>query len=217
MIVYRRINRVIGSGQVRKFALYPKEFYREPLENRDGIANEEAKNSQFLPASSQFTPGCILYDENVNKFINILMREGKKEKSQKIVYRAMMELKLLSLEKIHTKESHLLNENIITNPHQILTIALENVTPVIDLVKVGKRGIIYDVPTTIHPNVARLKAIRWIIEGSRPKTSDNKTYDQRLAIEIYNAHLNKGNAVKLKDDLMKKIQENRAYVTYKWS
>jgi len=188
----------------------------ESVENRDYLqfqVDENLKEHQIEPAQSDYAPGCILYTENSRKAINILMREGKKLKAQYIFHRALMEVKLRALGELKFNP----NADVELDPFRIFDIAIENARPCMDLAKVGKRGLIYKVPSTISPKRSRFMAIRWMIESAYPTDSENTPFEIRLAKEIYNSFHLRGKTIKRRNELLQKIEENRAFVTYKWS
>ena len=111
------------------------------------------------------------------------MREGKKLKAQYIFHRALMEVKLRALGELKFNP----NADVELDPYRIFDIAIENARPCMDLAKVGKRGLIYKVPSTISPKRSRFMAIRWMIESAYPTDSENTLFEIRLAKEIYNS------------------------------
>ena len=151
-----------------------------------------------------------------SKAVNILMRKGLKRKAQILLYRALMEVKLRAIKDYGT--TFFGNDYIKEiDPFYIFDKAIEKAKPDMILTKVGKRGLIYQVPTTVTPLKSRYIAIMWLIDSANITKAVTETFDIRLGKEIYDTYNNRGNVLKNKNELMRKIEENRAFVTYKWS
>ena len=117
----------------------------------------------------------------LSKFINIMMLDGKKSLSEKIVYKALDKASAV----IKNKE-----------PIDIFLQALNNVKPGIEVRSRRVGGATYQVPVEVRSERAQALAIRWIVNASRQRSE--KTIVDRLSSEILDAHENKGNSVKKK-------------------
>jgi small subunit ribosomal protein S7 len=134
----------------------------------------------------------------VGKFINILMKNGKKFTAEQICYGAFD----IIMEK--TKE----------DPLKIFKTAIENVKPAVEVKPRRVGGATYQVPVEIKPNRRAALAFRWISNFSRQRTE--KTMTERLAIELMNAYNNTGATVKKKEDTHKMADANKAFAHYRW-
>ena len=132
----------------------------------------------------------------VAKFINQVMRHGKKAKAQKIVYTAF--------------ES---SEKKLKKPAlDIFEQALENVGPVLEVRSRRIGGATYQVPMEVKRNRKVTLAMRWIIEAARNKHS--KSMGTFLTNELLDAYNNTGIAVGRKRDMIKLAEANRAFAHY---
>lgn len=134
----------------------------------------------------------------VTKFINSLMRRGKKSLAQRIFYQAMDRI----------------SEESGKPPIEIFKKAINNVKPqlVVKSRRVG--GATYQVPVEVPREKGISIAIRWILGFS--KSQKGSPMQERLANEIINAANNRGPSIKKRDDTHRMAEANRAFVQYKW-
>jgi small subunit ribosomal protein S7 len=131
---------------------------------------------------------------NVAHLINRIMRSGKKSLAQKIVYRAI----------------DVINEkNKDGDPLEIVDRALENVKPKVEVKSRRIGGATYQVPVEVPPARQLALAMRWIV-GFADKRKGIPMY-KALALELQDAAIGQGNAIKKRDDVHKMAQSNRAF------
>ena len=134
----------------------------------------------------------------ITRFMNSIMRQGKKSVAESIVYGA--------LDKIEAKTKQ--------NPLQAFEQALDNVSPAIEVRSRRVGGATYQVPVEVRPERRQTLAIRWIIEAARDR--NEKTMVERLSGELLDAANNRGTAVKKREDTHKMAEANRAFSHYRW-
>jgi len=134
----------------------------------------------------------------LTKFMNRIMLDGKKSVSERIVYGAF--------DIVFSKT----NKKPIDFFHK----ALDNVKPNLEVRSRRVGGATYQVPMEVRPRRAQALAMKWII-GSALKRSE-KTMRERIASEIIDAHNNKGNAVKKREETHKMAESNRAFSHFRW-
>ncbi len=134
----------------------------------------------------------------VARFINALMRRGKKSTAESILYRA--------LELIAKKGEE--------DPIKVFEKAVENVKPVIEVKSRRVGGSTYQVPVEVKPNRRLSLSIRWLI--SYAKARSEKTMEAKLAAELIEAAHNRGAAIKKKEDTHKMAEANKAFAHYRW-
>ena len=144
-------------------------------------------------------PDTLYGDKVLSKFINIVMVNGMKSKSEKIVYDALD----AAAYKLKVK-----------SPIDVFRNALSNVKPGIEVRSRRVGGATYQVPVEIRNERAQALAIRWIVDASRKR--NEKSMVDRLAQELADAHDNKGISVKKKEDTHKMAEANRAFAHYRW-
>jgi small subunit ribosomal protein S7 len=134
----------------------------------------------------------------ITRFMNSIMRQGKKSVAESIVYGA--------LDKIESK--------IKQSPLQSFEQALDNVSPSIEVRSRRVGGATYQVPVEVRPERRQTLAIRWIIEAARDR--NEKTMVDKLSAELLDASNNRGNAVKKREDTHRMAEANRAFSHYRW-
>jgi len=146
------------------------------------------------PEKREILPDPVYGDLIVAKFINNLMKQGKKSLAEKIFYQ--------SIEKI--KKQGKVNDGI-----ELFKKALENVAPVLEVKSKRIGGATYQVPIEISEARRIALAMRWIIGYS--KSRKGQTMADRLAAELLAAANNDGSAVKKKEDTHRMAEANKAF------
>ena len=134
----------------------------------------------------------------VSKFMNSILKEGKKSVAERIVYGAM--------ETMQAKAK--------SNPLQLFHQALENVMPAVEVRSRRVGGATYQVPVEVPARRARTLAIRWLVDYARNRREYSMA--ERLASEILDATQQQGAAWKRKDDIYRMAQANKAFAHYRW-
>jgi len=143
-------------------------------------------------------PDPVYHSTLVSKFINSIMRKGKKSVAQRIFYDAM---KIIEQ---RTKE----------DPIKILQQAYENVKPVLEVKARRVGGSTYQVPLEVRPRRRSSLSIRWILTYSHRRK--DKTMQERLAAELLDAARNRGEAIKKREDTHRMAEANKAFAHYRW-
>lgn len=139
--------------------------------------------------------------ELLQKFINVVMVQGKKNVARAIVYDA---LDILIKKNDGDKEKGL----------KVFYRAFENIVPTVEVRPRRVGGSVYQIPTEVRPDRARALGMRWLIAAS--KSRSDKTMGQRLAQELLEAYEGRGAAVKKKADVHRMAEANRAFSHYAW-
>ncbi len=135
----------------------------------------------------------------VGKLISKVMRDGKRSLSERIVYAAIDKA----------------NEGTDTvDPLEVVTRALENAKPRVEVKSRRVGGATYQVPLEVDPKRSESLAMRWIVTFARKKKGTPMFLS--LANEIKDAANNQGNAVRKRDDMHKMAQANRAFAHFRW-
>jgi len=132
------------------------------------------------------------------KFVNILMKDGKKSIAEKIVYGA--------LDQIGKKRG---DESL-----DVFNKALENIRPVVEVKSRRVGGATYQVPIEVRANRGLTLAMRWLVDAARNR--NEKSMDLRLAAEMLDASDNRGTAVKKREDTHRMAEANKAFSHYRW-
>lgn len=134
----------------------------------------------------------------VAKFINVLMRRGKKSLAERIMYRAL----------------EIVGERTKQDPLKLFKQALDNVKPSLEVKSRRVGGSTYQVPVEVRPERRTSLAMRWLVTFARQR--GEKTMFERLAGELLDAANNRGAAVKKKEDTHRMAEANKAFAHYRW-
>ena len=134
----------------------------------------------------------------VTKFVNNLMRKGKKSVAESIFYDAI----------------DYIEENTEQNGLEVFQRAVENVKPMVEVKSRRVGGATYQVPVEIRQNRQLALSIRWLI--SFAKARPEKTMAERLAMEFDQASKNQGASIKKREDTHKMAEANKAFAHYRW-
>jgi len=132
------------------------------------------------------------------KFINCMMKKGKKSLSQAILYESF------DIIKEKTKE----------DPLSIFQKAVNNAKPLVEVKSRRVGGSTYQVPTEVRANRSQALGIRWLISFSRSR--GEKSMAAKLAGELMDAAAKKGAAIKKKEDTHRMAEANKAFAHYRW-
>jgi len=136
--------------------------------------------------------------ELVTRMVNRVMRKGKKSIAEGIVYGALAQLAEATSE----------------DPVEVMTRAVENVKPRVEVKSRRVGGATYQVPIEVSKDRQYAMALRWIIQFANGRKG--MSMRRALALELLDAYRNEGNAVKRRDDTHKMAQANRAFAHYRW-
>ena len=134
----------------------------------------------------------------VAKFMNQIMKNGKKSLAEGIVYGALNE--------IETKSKKA--------PVEVFEKALEEVGPVVEVKARRVGGATYQVPLEVRPNRRQALAMRWLVNSARARSE--KTMTLKLANELLDASEGKGEAIKKKEDTHRMAEANRAFSHFRF-
>ena len=143
-------------------------------------------------------PDAKFGDLVLTKFMNSLMKDGKKSTAERIVYGAFDKME----------------EKGTADPLRTFHEALENVMPALEVRSRRVGGATYQVPVEVRPDRRRALAIRWLITAARGRNEN--TMVDRLSAEILDASNNRGSAVKKREDTHRMAEANRAFSHYRW-
>lgn len=137
----------------------------------------------------------------IAKFINRVMRDGKKSVAQKEVYRAL----------------EIIKKEINEDPEKVFTQALENAKPTMEVRPRRVGGAAYQVPMAVRGIRRESLAIRWLIKSAQSKpNSEFRTFAEKLARELMDAAKGEGGAIKKKQEIERVAEANRAFSHFRW-
>jgi len=143
-------------------------------------------------------PDFVYNNLAVAKFINQVMRKGKKTIARKIVYGAF----------------NIIKEKTKKDPLEIFEQAIKNATPLLEVKSKRIGGATYQVPREVREDRGLTLSVRWIITAAKSKKG--KPMAEKLAEELINAARNEGSAIKKKEDTHRMAEANRAFAHFSW-
>lgn len=143
-------------------------------------------------------PDPVYNDIYVAKFINHLMKDGKKTIARNILYK--------TFEKIEEAQQK--------NSLEVFKMALQNVAPYVEVISRRIGGATYQIPKDVRPQRRISLAMRWLIEAARNKKGSPMF--ERLKDEIIKASKGEGMAIKKKLDIQKLAEANKAFAHLAW-
>jgi small subunit ribosomal protein S7 len=146
----------------------------------------------------EVAPDLKYREQLVSKFINLLMRKGKKSPAEQIFYGSL----------------EILREKAKDEPLKVFKQAMENVKPVLEVKSRRVGGATYQVPVEVRADRRTSLAIRWIIQYAKERSE--KSMAERLAAEFLDAANNKGASIKKKEDTHRMAEANKAFAHYRW-
>jgi small subunit ribosomal protein S7 len=135
----------------------------------------------------------------VNKLINYIMKDGKKNVARAVVYNALKDIK---------------DKTKTDNPVEVFETAIKNVGPTMEVRSRRVGGANYQVPREVRPERRLALAFRWIIAAAASKKG--APMHKRLADEIIAAQKNEGEAVKKRENVHKMAESNKAFAHFAW-
>ena len=138
----------------------------------------------------------------LQKFINVIMKQGKKNVARDVVYGA---LDILAQKVAGGDDKKAL---------KYFTEAFEKIVPFVEVRSRRVGGSVYQIPREVRADRGRALAMRWIISAARARS--NKTMSERLAYELMDVHAGRGSAFKKKLDVHRMAEASRAFAHYAW-
>lgn len=146
----------------------------------------------------EILPDPLYKSQLITKFVNVVMKDGKKTVAEKILYNAL----------------EVIRERTEEDPVKIFKKAIDNVKPAVEVKSRRVGGSTYQVPIEVRPARRLALSMRWIILSAKKRSE--KTMDMRLANEFMDAAQNRGTAIKKKDDTHRMAEANKAFAHYRW-
>ena len=153
---------------------------------------------RHVPNKRKILPDPKFQDRLVTKFVNDLMRKGKKSTAEQICYGAFS----------------LVEERAKEEPLKTFKKALDNVKPLVEVRSRRVGGATYQVPVEVRPARRISLGMRWLVLQARARPE--KSMVERLAGELNDAANNRGAAIKKREDTHRMAEANKAFAHYRW-
>ena len=132
------------------------------------------------------------------KFVNCVMKDGKKNAARKVVKNALV----------------MVEKKIGEPALEVFAKAVDNISPTVEVKSRRIGGSTYQVPTDIRPSRRTALAFRWLISYSRGRSE--KGFANKLAAELMDAYNERGGAIKKREDTHKMAEANKAFAHFRW-
>ena len=136
--------------------------------------------------------------EMITRFVNMVMKSGKKSVAERIVYGA--------IDEIVAKKAG--------EPLEMVEQALDKVSPMVEVKSRRVGGATYQVPVEVRPKRRTALAMRWVIDAARKRSEKNMP--KRLAGELMDASEERGAAVRKREEIHRMAEANKAFSHYRW-
>jgi small subunit ribosomal protein S7 len=143
-------------------------------------------------------PDPIFEDKLITRFVNNLMRDGKKNVARKIVYQAF----------------EIIEEKTGETGIDTFKSAMQNATPVVEVKSRRVGGATYQVPMEVRQERGTALGMRWLIRAARSR--NDKSMSLRLSRELMDASNNEGGAVRKKDEVHRMAEANKAFAHFRF-
>lgn len=153
---------------------------------------------RYRPPKREIEPDLRYNSVLVSRFINKIMKDGKKSLATRIMYQAM----------------DILQERARRPALEVLEEAVRNVSPVLEVKPRRVGGATYQVPVEVPPHRQTSLAIRWILGAARNRSG--RSMAEKLAAELMDAVNKTGAAIKKREDTHRMAEANQAFAHYRW-
>ncbi len=137
-------------------------------------------------------------DRQVAKFMNVLMKAGKKSAAERIAYGAL----------------EIISERTGDEPLRTFRRAMDNIRPRLEVKSRRVGGATYQVPLEVRPERGTALAMRWIVLYARQRSG--KSMREKLAAELLDAANERGEAARRREEMHRMAEANKAYAHYRW-
>ncbi len=153
---------------------------------------------RYRPAKREVQPDIKYNSVLVAKFINKLMKGGKKSLAARILYDSF----------------DIIEERMKRNPLEVFEQAINNAAPVLEVKPRRVGGATYQIPMEVPPDRRISLAMRWLVQSARNRPG--KSMAEKLANELMDAAQGTGATIKKRDDTHRMAEANKAFAHYRW-
>jgi small subunit ribosomal protein S7 len=146
----------------------------------------------------EIAPDAKYQSEHLARFINKVMKCGKRSKAEQMVYKSL----------------GIVEERTGEKPLDVFEQAVKNSTPLLKVKPRRVGGATYQVPVEVSSEQGLSLAMRWLVQSARARRG--KAMAERLALEFIDASRGEGSTVKKRQDTHRMAEANRAFVHYRW-
>ncbi|KAM9843808.1 small ribosomal subunit protein uS7m [Aulostomus maculatus] len=202
-------------------------YYLEPEVKKEAYLKSESELSieeknewdlrkhRPIKAAANNVTSSVFYDPIISKFINMIMKCGKKTLAQQIMTQTLESIKRQQVEK-YLKAPGGQKEEIECNPYAIFHQAVENCKPCVGLANIKRGSITYQVPIPLKDRHRTYMALKWFITECKRDKNRRTLMHESLTEQFMQAYTKEGKVYKRKLDMHKLAEANRAYAHFRW-
>jgi small subunit ribosomal protein S7 len=153
---------------------------------------------RYRPEKREILPDVRYNSEQVQSFINRVMKNGKKSTATRVIYDAF----------------DIIEERTKKNPLEVFEQAMKNVSPIMEVKPRRVGGATYQVPMEVPPHRRFALATRWVLAAARGRSG--RSFSEKLAGELMDAANNTGSAMRKREETHKMAESNRAFSHYRF-
>jgi small subunit ribosomal protein S7 len=153
---------------------------------------------RYRPPKRLVTPDPVYNSESVAKFVNVVMRDGKRAVAERVMYDALKRA----------------GRQARKEPIEVFDQAIRNATPQLEVKPRRVGGATYQVPIEIRPDRRLALARRWLVRFARQR--GGRSMAEKLAGELVDAANNTGGAVKRKEETHRMAESNKAFSHFRY-
>ena len=212
-------------GQTRT-SVWPTNF-QEPVTSTDDLAqlqaHDEEKFKQLvynpIKPLHHFKNNSLFYDPFFFFFEAGIVQKGRRNLARDLVQETLFHIKRIQMKKFYSlSKDEQERSQIELNPLLVFKKAFENCKPVLATKTIKRGGAKYQVPHPVSDLQGVNMTIKWLRDTIRERPKPRKIYfPEALAKELINAYHEEGKVIKIKNDMHKLCETNKAYVHYRWS
>lgn len=153
---------------------------------------------RYRPEKREILADVRYNSEQVQSFINRVMKNGKKSTATRVIYDAF----------------DIIEERTKKNPLEVFEQAMKNVSPIMEVKPRRVGGATYQVPMEVPPHRRFALATRWVLAAARGRSG--RSFSEKLAGELMDAANNTGSAMRKREETHKMAESNRAFSHYRF-
>jgi len=163
-------------------------------------------SGRITASEDQLRPDPRFSDRVLAKFINCVMKDGKKSVAQRVVYRALDDIQ----ERLKKEK----DENAPEKSIEVFRMAIDNVKPSVEVRSKRVGGANYQVPMQVNARRQQSLAFRWILQACRSESG--KPMHTHLAKELWDAARGEGKAMTTREQTHRMADANKAFAHFAW-
>lgn len=211
-------------GSVRS-GVWPANYQEPVISTQDLAMIKQTDPTKFkeltynpIKPLHHFKNNSLFHDHFFFRFEAEMVMKGNRNLARELVNETLFHIKRIQLKKWNAATTGEKQNQIELDPVKIFKQAFENCQPVLTVKSIKRGGAKYQVPSPVTAEQSFVQTIKWLRDTIRDRPKPRKIhFPEALAKELVSAYHNEGKVIKLKNDLHKLCEANKAYVHYRWA